>query len=171
MEIDGENPVGTGLGDQIGDQLGRDRGPATGLPVLSGIAEIGDDSGDPAGTGADQRVNADQQFHQVVIGRVGGRLQDEDILAAHVLVDPHEDLAIGESFDLGGGQGCVEIVGDGPGQVRIGSARHQLHRFDPRVFRNRGLLNRGAPGNEAEMISLRRIPAEVADPHCPGRPV
>ena len=45
-----------------------------GLPVLPGIAEIGHDRGDPPGRGAAERVDADQQLHQVVVGRIGGRL-------------------------------------------------------------------------------------------------
>ena len=38
--------------------------------------------GDPLGRGAAQRIDADQQFHQVVVGRVAGRLDDEHVLAA-----------------------------------------------------------------------------------------
>ena len=137
MEIDGQDAVGAGLGDQIGHQLGRDRRPAPGLAVLSGIAEIRDDSRDPPRARSHQRVNADQQFHQMVIGRVGGRLQDENVLAADILVDAYENLAIGKALDVTGRQRSVEIVSDGPGQVRIGGARHQLHRFDPRVLETR----------------------------------
>ena len=46
-----------------------------------------------------QRVGDDQQFHQVVIGRVRGRLDDEHILAAYVLEDFDEDLAVIEPLD------------------------------------------------------------------------
>ena len=41
VEVDRQHPVGAGGGDQIGDQLGRDRRARPGLPVLPGIAEIG----------------------------------------------------------------------------------------------------------------------------------
>ena len=68
MQVDRENPVGAGLGDQIGHQLGRDRRAAAGLPVLAGITEIGNHCRDPARAGADQRVDADQQFHQMIVG-------------------------------------------------------------------------------------------------------
>ena len=39
-----------------------------------------------------------KQFHQVVIGRVRGGLDDEHILAAHVLVDLDENLTIVEAL-------------------------------------------------------------------------
>ena len=51
------------------------RGPE--LAVLPGIAEIGHDRGDPPRRGAPQRIEHDQQLHQVVVGRIGGRLDDE----------------------------------------------------------------------------------------------
>src|SRR4029453_619325 len=48
-----------------------------GLPVLPCVAEIGHHRGDPPRRRALQRVDADQELHQVVVRRVGGRLQDE----------------------------------------------------------------------------------------------
>ena len=80
--------------------------------VLSRVAVIGDDGGDPAGRGAPQRIGQDQQFHQVVVGRERGRLQDEDVLAPDVLLDDGEDLVIGESLHVGLGQGHVEVMRD-----------------------------------------------------------
>ena len=44
-----------------------------------------------------QRVDADQQFHQIVVGRIAGRLEHEHILAADILVDLDEDLLVGEA--------------------------------------------------------------------------
>ena len=127
MQIDGQNAVGAGLGDQIGHQLGGDRRPATGLAVLAGIAEIGDDGGDPARTGTNQGVDDDQQFHQMVVRRRRGRLDDEDILAAHILIDPDEDFAVSETLDLTRTQGCIQIIGNRLGQISIGRSRHQFH--------------------------------------------
>src|SRR5262249_19263856 len=70
VEIHGGAPVGAGGGDQIGDQLGGDRGAAAGLAVLTGIAEVGHHRGDPPGRRALERIDADQQLHQVVVGRI-----------------------------------------------------------------------------------------------------
>ena len=73
---------------------------AAGFAVLPGVAEIGHHRRDPPGRRARQRVDADQQLHQVVVGRIAGRLDDEDVLAADVLVDDDEDLVVGEAADL-----------------------------------------------------------------------
>ena len=101
VQVNREDPVGAGVGDQVGDQLGGDRRARAGLAVLPGVAEVGDHRGDALGRGAPQRVDADQQLHQVVVGREAGRLQQEDILAAHVLVDLDEDLVVGEAAYAG----------------------------------------------------------------------
>ena len=127
MQIDREHAVGPCFGDQIGDQLGRDRGPRPGLAVLPCVAEIGHNCGDPPGRCAPQRIDADQQFHQIVIGGIAGRLDHEHILAAHVLVDLDEDLLVGEAPDAGIDQRHLEIGRDRAGerQVRIGG--HDFH--------------------------------------------
>jgi hypothetical protein len=41
------------------------------------------------------RVGQEQELHDVLGWRIR-RLDDEDVVAADVLVDPHEDLAVGE---------------------------------------------------------------------------
>ena len=119
VQVHGQDPVGAGAGDQVGDQLGGDRRAAAGLPILTGIAEIGHHRCDPPGRGAFQRIDADQQLHQIVVGGVAGRLDDEDILAADILVDGHPDLVVGEPLHLGLGQGDVEMVGDGLGESLV----------------------------------------------------
>jgi hypothetical protein len=104
VEVEAENPVGAGPLDQIGHQLGRDRRARAGLAVLAGIAEIGDHRGDPAGRRPPQRIDQDQQLHQVVVGRKRGRLDDEHVLAAYVLLDLDEDLHVGEAPDRAPGE-------------------------------------------------------------------
>ena len=56
-----------------------------------------------------------------------GRLQDEDILAAHVFLDFDEDFLIGEAPDTGLAQRDVEVAGDRFGQHPVGIAREELH--------------------------------------------
>ena len=76
------------VSQQVGHDLGRDRHARRARPaVLAGIAEVGDHGGDAAGRGALERIDHDQQFHQVVVGRRAGGLHHEDVLAAHVLLD------------------------------------------------------------------------------------
>ena len=43
-----------------------------------------------------QGVDHQQQFHQVAIHRRAGRLDDEDVRAAHIFLDLQMDFAIGE---------------------------------------------------------------------------
>ena len=105
------------------------RGP--GFAVLAGVAEIGDDRGDAPGRGAPQRVDADQQLHQVVVGGVAGRLDDEDVLAADVLVDLDEHLHVGEAAHAGLGQRQVEIGGNRLGQRPIAVAGENFHAGHP----------------------------------------
>ncbi len=127
VQVHRQDAVGARAGDQIGDQLGRDRGAAPGLTVLTGVAEIGHDGRDPLGRGAYQRVGHDQHFHQVVVGRIRGRLDDEDILAAHVFLDDGEHLIVGETFHLSLSQRHVQVGRNGLGQRPVRIACEQLH--------------------------------------------
>jgi hypothetical protein len=74
---------------------------------------------DAARRGAAQRIGDDQQLHQVVVGRERGRLDDEDILAAHVLLDLDEDLHVGEAPDGGLGERNAEMAADRLGKRAI----------------------------------------------------
>ncbi len=127
MEIHGQYPVGTGYGDQIGNQLGGNRGPWAGLAILTGIAVIGDNSRYPAGRTAPQGIERDQQFHQVVIGRERGRLQDENILATHILQNFNEHLHIGKPADAGFGQRGVESGGNRFREGAVAVTGEQFH--------------------------------------------
>ena len=68
-----------------------------------------------------------------------GRLDDEDVLAADVLLDLDEDLHVGEAPHLAPGERYVEIGGNGLRQRTIGVSRDELH-ADLRLVRyeNRG---------------------------------
>ena len=95
--------------------------------VLPGIAVIGNDGGHPPRRAALQRVEGDEQLHQVVVGRIGGRLDHENVLAAHVLVDLDKHLHIRKPAHAGFGQRQVEIVGDRFGERPIAVAGEDLH--------------------------------------------
>ena len=83
---------------------------------------------------ADERRSAshqDQQFHQVVVGRIAGRLQDEDVFAAHILMHLDIDFLVREALDRAICQGKFEVAGDGLGEGSVRVAGHQLHGRDP----------------------------------------
>ena len=127
MEVDRQHAVGAGRGDHVGDELCRDRRAGERFPVLPRIAEIGDDGGDAARRGAAERVDDDQQLHQIVVRRKARRLHDEHVLAAHVLLDLDEDLLVGEAPDRALRKLDVEIVGDRLGERAVGVAGDDLH--------------------------------------------
>ena len=63
-----------------------------------------------------QRVDDDQQLHQIVVGRKARRLDDEHVLAADVLLDLDEHFHVREAADDGLGERQLEILGDGLGK-------------------------------------------------------
>ena len=128
VQIDRQDPVGAGGGDQIGDQLGRDRRARSGFAILSGIAVIRDDRRDPPRRAALQRVERDEQLHQMVVRRVRGRLDHEYVLAADVLVDLDKHLHVGEAAHAGSRQRQAEIGRDRLGKRPIAVAGKDLHR-------------------------------------------
>ena len=127
VEIHGQHAVSAGAGDHVGHQLGRDRGAGPGLAVLPGIAEIRDHRGDALGGGPLQRVDDDEQFHQVVVGGERGRLHHEHVLAADVLLDLDEDFHVVEALDDRLGHRRVQVGADGLGQWPVAVACHDLH--------------------------------------------
>ena len=142
MQIKRQHAVRTRLGDQIGDQLGGNRRARAGFAVLTGIAEIRQHRRHPAGRGAAQRIERDQQFHQIVVGRIGGALDDEHILTADVLVDFHEDFHIGKAPHRGLGQRQVERGGDSFCQRTIAVAGDDFHAGSVQGWQVKGVTAR-----------------------------
>ena len=55
----------------------------------AGIRVVGDHRGDPARRGAAQRIEGDEQLHDVIAHRLGEGLDHVDVAFAHVLLDLH----------------------------------------------------------------------------------
>ena len=126
MQIECEHAIGAGMGDQIGDELRRNRRARPDFAVLPGIAEIGDHRGDAPRRRAAQRVDNDQQFHQMVVGGIRGRLDDEDVGAADVFLNLDEHFHIGEAAHHRFGQWVAEIGADRVRERRVGIAGDEL---------------------------------------------
>jgi hypothetical protein len=100
MQIDGEHAVNTPTGGQhVGNDFGGDghaRGAYT--TVLTGITKVGDHCGDAAGAEARRRASAMTiiSIRLSLVGAAGG-LQDENILAAHVVIDLNCNFAVREA--------------------------------------------------------------------------
>ena len=131
MQVERQNAVGTGFGDQIGDELGRDRRARTGFAVLAGIAEIGKDGRDAACRGSTEGVDHDQQFHQVVVCRKGRRLNDENVFTTHIFLDLYEDFLVCETADAGLAEWYIEIGADRFGQLPVRITCENLHLGPP----------------------------------------
>ena len=129
-----------------------------GFAVLPGIAVIGDDRRHPPRRGALQRVERDQQLHQMVVGRIRGRLDHEDVLAAHVFVDLDKHLHVRKAAHARIGQRQVEIGRNRLGERPIAVAGEDFHQAaastdaggpSPAASRSGNVTIRDRSGNRA----------------------
>ena len=127
VQIDGQHAVRAGGGEQIGHELGRDRHAGFIFTVLPGITEKGDHRGDARGGRTAHRVDHDEQFHDAVISRSAGGLDDVNVAAADILVDLHERFTVGEAVDRSRSQRHAEVFADFFGEGRIGVTGKNLH--------------------------------------------
>ena len=100
VKIHCEDTVRPGADQQIGYQFGGDGNAGAVLAVLSCVAVVGDYGGDAGCRSAACRIHHNQQFHEVLIGRIASRLNDEHIRIAEIVFVLDENLTVGESFDL-----------------------------------------------------------------------
>ena len=63
----------------------------------------------------------------MVVGRIGGRLQDEHVLAAHIFLDLDEDFLVREAPDAGLADLDIQVAGDRLGQNPVRIAREKFH--------------------------------------------
>src|SRR5699024_11005781 len=68
-----------------------------GFAVLTGIAEVRNDGGDTTGRCTTAGVNHNQQLHQVVVYRLTGGIDQEDICTAYSFLQGDRNLSVGES--------------------------------------------------------------------------
>ena len=99
VQIDGDNACHPCRRHQIGDEFRRDRLAAARLAILPRIRIVGDDRRNAVCRRALARIRQDQQFHEVVVHRIAGRLNDENILPADTLLNHHLDLTVVELSD------------------------------------------------------------------------
>ena len=127
VQVDRQDAVGAGGGEQIGDELGRDRHAGLVLTILAGVTKERDHGRDAGGGRASEGVDHDQQLHDAIVGRRTGGLDDVDVAATDILIDLHERLAVGETVDGSGAERNAEMFADFLGQRRIGVAGENLH--------------------------------------------
>ncbi len=124
MQIDRQQVVNPCRHHHVGNQFGGNRHPGrTHPPILSRIAEIRNHRDHLAGRRAPERIGHDEHFHQVIVGRNAGGLDQEDIAAANIVLNLDRDFAIAKAADRGLAERNHEMVGDGLGQHAVCGAR------------------------------------------------
>ncbi len=99
VEVHGEHAVHAGRHEEIRDELRGDGHARLILSILPGISEKRQHCRDARRARTPGRVHHDEQLHQVLVRRRAGRLDDEHVASADVLVDLHHRLAVGERRD------------------------------------------------------------------------
>ena len=112
-----------GPAQEIGDEFGGDRHPGLILAVLPRITvkrQHGRDArrGSPA-----QRIDHDEQLHQVFIRGHTNGLHDKHVFAAHVVENLNRNLAVLETVALRPPQRHTHVIGNPLRQLRIRVAR------------------------------------------------
>ena len=80
--------------EQIGHKLGSDRSAGMNFTILAGITVVRNHCSDRRHRSPLERVYHDEQFHQVIVHRVTGGLNDEAISPANVVLEPDSNLPI-----------------------------------------------------------------------------
>jgi hypothetical protein len=144
VQIHGQHAGHADSLQQVGHHFGRDRyaGGAR-PPVLARIAEIRNHRADPLGRGALERVDHDQQFHQVFVGRRAGGLHHEDVPRPHVGADLDGHFSVGKAAYVGRAQRNAQVTGDLRRKGGIGVTRehHEIGMWNNLHDRSQRLRN------------------------------
>src|SRR6185312_3603923 len=125
VKVHAQHAVDAGPRDHVRHQLGADRHARLIFAILARVAVIGHHAGDARRRGAPRRVDQEQQLHDVLSRRVR-RLENEHVVAAHVLVDPHRDLAVGEAAEVHTTEVDAQVAGDLFGERPVRGSGQEL---------------------------------------------
>ena len=127
VQVHRQHAVRAGGAQDVRHELGRDRHARLVLAILARVAVIRDHRRDARRGRAPERVDHHQQLHDVLVDGRAGRLHDEDVGAADVLLDLERHLGVGEPAELRLPHLDPEHVRDAAGQFRMCAAREDLH--------------------------------------------
>ncbi len=96
MQVQQQRPARARRFQQVRDELRGNRHSRLILAILPRVAVIRNHGSDAPSRRALERIDHQQQFHQMKIRRLRTRLHDENIRAAHVLQNLKINLAIAE---------------------------------------------------------------------------
>ena len=171
MEVHGQHTVSTGGGDEVGHQLCGDGIAGLGLTILTGVAEVGDHSGDTGGGSTAQCVDEDQQLHEAVVNGLAGGLDDEYVAATNGLVNGNGDLTVSKGLYLAVAHGDAQTLTNGFSQRAVGICAKNLDVLAVRihVLYLSFHYSRGYPRIYFSFPSLRRWSAQPGLLVCRSR--
>jgi hypothetical protein len=112
VQVDKQRAVGACRRQQVGDELGADGHARAVFAILAGVPVVGNHHRDPGRRGPLERIDHNEQFHQVLVHRIAGGLHHKNIYAAHVLEQLKVDLAVGKTLQLGLADLDADVLAD-----------------------------------------------------------
>ena len=112
VQVQRDHTIGSGHFDRIGADTGSDGDPGFVLLVPLGIAKIGHNDRHRLGTGALQRINPEEKFHEIVISRKDGRLHEIHVAPTDIVFDPHEQIPLREAQHFPRPRLHVQVLAD-----------------------------------------------------------
>ena len=120
VEVDGDDPREAGRLDEPGDDPRSHGFPAGCPPILTGVPEVRDDRRYAGRPGTAAGIGQKEQFHDVLVDRQTGRLNDVDIMPADAVFDFHVQLAVGEALQDSRTRSHAKVLGDARRQRHVG---------------------------------------------------
>src|SRR5215469_6782371 len=87
--------------------------------IGAAVSIVGDDGGDARGGGPFERVNHNEQFHDGAIDRRTERLNNEYVVAAHIIIDFDEDIFVAKLKNIGIAKWNTQVLADSNSQRAI----------------------------------------------------
>ena len=176
VQVHRQHAVDARRGQHVGDELRGDRHARLVLAILARVAVIRNHRGDARRRRSTERVRHDHQLHQVRIDRRAGRLDDEDVGAADVLVDLKRDFGVGKPAQAGLSEFHPEELGNLSRKLRMSAAREDFQFSETcrsHKCRAAAVLPKTGWGGRIRTFEYRLqrpAPYRLATPQHPGAP-
>src|SRR5450759_1915945 len=102
MKVEHDHGVDARVCADMIQNAGANRCPRLVKLVALRIVEIGDHRGDGSRARALECIKPERELDELIVGWEEGRLHDEDVAPAHVLIDPDEDATLREAQHCAG---------------------------------------------------------------------
>jgi hypothetical protein len=122
VQVEREDAVGAGGDQEVGHEARGDGDPGLVLLVRAHVGEVREHDGDAPRPGAAQGVDEDQRLHQGLVDRRTRGLDDEHVAVAHVLLDAHLEVLVGEAVEAHRHERHAQVGGDGLREARVRGA-------------------------------------------------